>query len=158
MIQPLDIRELIVELLGSDKYLRTMERMNKSRLYDTGKDTEGKEIETFSKMGSLVYAYYTIRLKQLANLPTDLVTGYMTGKLHESIIAKVDSEFIEITADEQRLNLFFENIATSHENILGLSKENIDELILMLENDLPDLFESRVTEEMYIDTDLLKYV
>lgn len=157
MAEAIDINKLIIQLLSSDKYLREVERMNRERLYNTGKDAKGKEIETFSKFGSIVYAYYTIREKERLNLPTDRVTGYMTGKLHESITATANEKFIEILADEQRYNLFIENIATDETNILGLTDENIETLGTMLKEDLPNLFIENLTEEKYIDTDIMQY-
>ena len=158
MLKTFDIKALIVQLLKSDLYIRTMEEMNRNRLSTKGTDINELKLRTNKATGGEVYAARTIELKIEKGQRVDIVTAKDTGKLHESIISKVNESFIEIRANRESLGLFFENVDTDEDLLLGLTQEDQSYLIEMLKRDLPDLILNNITEEHLFDTDLMKYV
>jgi len=158
MLRSFNIKQILIDLLKSNIYTSTIVNFNRDRLFNTGRDVKGNEITTFSKSGSQVYAKWTIKEKEKLDLPTNVVTGYMTGKLHESIVDKTNNTFIDVVANKQRMSLFLENISSDHEMILGLNEEDKKIVIGMLERDLIQRITNEATEEHFIDTELLRYV
>lgn len=158
MLKTFDIEALIVELLRSNLYIKTMEQMQRTRLFTTGKDIKGTALKTFAARGSNVYADKTIEDKISKGQPTDRVTGLDTGKLYQSFTAIVTKLFVDFAADQSRFDDFADNIINNKDLILGLTEEDQKQLIAMLELDLGEKILENITEEHLVDTDNLKYV
>jgi len=158
MLKSFDIKGIINDLLKSSLYKTTMVNMNRTRLFNTGKDIQGDEIETFSKSGSTVYAKRTIEEKMALDLPTNRVTGFMTGKMYESFTLKPDKSFIDIVANKTRFDQFLGNISSDHDTILGLTEENKAKIVEMLKRDVVEKILNEATQEHFIDTELMRYV
>ena len=96
-----------------------------------GKDSENKEIQTYSAYGSYVYSLYTISIKQATGLPSDRVTLYQTGSFYDSMRISTFKGGFEILADFKKTDgNILDNIPEGYQPfLLDLSEESLAELV-----------------------------
>jgi hypothetical protein len=117
------------ELFQSREFKDFVLNLNKNnQLYDSGVDANGNRlISEFARFGR-VYADRTIIEKEATNQPTDRVTLKDSGDFYRSFDLELTSnnDFL-ITADTTKSDN--DLIDVWGEDILGLTKENIDLVI-----------------------------
>ena len=128
-----DLRQRVTELkngLESGAWLRGIIMNNEAiicdmnaegQLYEKGVNTYGVPI-----MDYMPYTHYTIEVKTIKGQPTNRVTLRDTGEFHESFyVEATDTQFVVKAYDWKTEKL----IRKYGREILGLTRENLDELI-----------------------------
>ena len=128
-----DLRNRVTELkngLDSGAWLRNIIMNNeavicdmnaKGQLYEKGVNTYGVPILDY-----MPYTPYTIEVKTIKGQPADRVTLRDTGEFHESFyVEATDTQFVVKAHDWKTEKL----IRKYGREILGLTRENLDELI-----------------------------
>ena len=138
-INNLDLNDIFKTLWSDNKVQQYIIKLNTrgegtSQLYNFGINSEGKSIGEYSDN--------TIQIKAFNGQPVDRVTLYDTGEFYESFIVIANQKGFKITADpiKEDSNLFED----WGKNIVGLTKENEELLLVFVEKDFNKEFEKRL--------------
>ena len=138
-INNLDLNDIFKTLWSDNKVQQYIIKLNTrgegtSQLYNFGINSEGKSIGEYSDN--------TIQIKAFNGQPVDRVTLYDTGEFYESFIVIANQKGFKITADPiKEDNNLFEDWG---KNIVGLTKENEELLLVFVEKDFNKEFEKRL--------------
>ena len=140
-INNLDLNDIFKTLWSDNKVQQYIIKLNTrgegtSQLYNFGINSEGKSIGEYSDN--------TIQIKAFNGQPVDRVTLYDTGEFYESFIVIANQKGFKITADPiKEDNNLFEDWG---KNIVGLTKENEELLLVFVEKDFNKEFEKRLLQ------------
>lgn len=156
----MDVISIILDLLESEKFNEWIFEKIRDRLYYTGKDVDGNELQTdISRLEGFDphYARFTVLVKQglkeridgrrKGDERTENVTLYDTGDFYQSFAIEVRDTFAEITADfiknDGHLQENFEFTYASREEfedkILNLSDTEINQLMDIMSDDIESI-------------------
>lgn len=87
------------------------------------------------------YSPYTIQLKKEKGQRTDHITLLDTGVFYDSFFISVLADTFVINANDEKVNEKGETILLTEKynyagNIMGLTEENMDKLIILLKNEV----------------------
>ena len=140
-INNLDLNDIFKTLWSDNKVQQYIIKLNTrgegtSQLYNFGINSEGKSIGEYSDN--------TIQIKAFNGQPVDRVTLYDTGEFYESFVVIANQKGFKITADPiKEDNNLFEDWG---KNIVGLTKENEELLLVFVEKDFNKEFEKRLLQ------------
>lgn len=122
----LDLKKEVIKILNSKKVQDFVITMQQERLYNTGKDSEGESLGSYSP--------FTVVIKQEKGQRTDHITLRDTGEFYESMTFYANETELVFDADAQKedSNLF----ADFGLDILGLTDFDRERLIELIYQEL----------------------
>lgn len=122
----LDLKKEVIRILNSKKVREFVIELQQERLYNTGKDSKGNSLGSYSP--------FTVVIKQEKGQRTDHITLRDTGEFYESMTFHATSTEIVFDADAQKddSNLF-EDFGI---DILGLNDFDRERLIELIYQEL----------------------
>lgn len=125
----LDFTKEIVKILNSSKVRKMVIYMQQQRLYETGKDSKGESLGSYSP--------FTVVIKQSKGQRTDHITLRDTGDFYKSMTFHATETEIVFDADAQKDDdNLFDDFGI---NILGLTEKNKENLINLIYTELRNL-------------------
>jgi len=125
----LDFTKEIVKILNSKKVRDKVIFMQQQRLFETGKDSEG------ASLGS--YSPFTVVIKQSKGQRTDHITLRDTGEFYKSMTFHATETELVFDADAQKDDdNLFDDFGI---DILGLTEKNKENLIELIYSELRNL-------------------
>jgi len=125
----LDFTKEIVKILNSSKVRKKVIYMQQQRLYETGKDSTGESLGSYSP--------FTVIIKQSKGQRTDHITLRDTGDFYKSMTFHATETELVFDADAQKDDdNLFDDFGI---DILGLTEKNKEKLIELIYSELRNL-------------------
>jgi hypothetical protein len=117
-----DFKKAVLKILNSKKVSDFVIEMQQARLYNTGKDSEGDSLGSYSP--------FTVVIKQAKGQRTDHITLRDTGEFYESMTFHATGTALIFDADAQKdEDNLFDNFGIDILGLTDFDKERLIELI-----------------------------
>lgn len=122
----LDLKKVVIDILNSPKVKAVIIKMEQERLFNTGKDSTGVSLGSYSP--------FTVVIKQGKGQRTDHITLRDTGEFYESFTFHATSSELVFDADPiKEDNNLFDDFGI---DILGLTEFDRERLIELIYQEL----------------------